>query len=72
VPTNYRDDTVSAGYSSRLESVIEKYQPAIWCHGHTHTSYDYKIGETRIICNPRGYAELEPNLDFIPDLIVEV
>jgi predicted phosphodiesterase len=72
VPEPYRSDKVSAGYSSRLEPIIEKFQPAVWCHGHTHTSFDYTIGDTRIICNPRGYAEIDPNLDFKIDLIVEV
>lgn len=72
IPEHYREDKVSAGYTSRLESVIEQYQPTVWCHGHTHTSFDYKIGETRVICNPRGYAEIDPNLDFKVDLIVEV
>lgn len=26
-----------------------------WFHGHTHTYFDYKIGNTRVMCNPRGY-----------------
>lgn len=26
-----------------------------WTHGHTHDNYDYMIGTTRIVCNPRGY-----------------
>lgn len=25
-------------------------------HGHTHDAYDYLVGETRVRCNPRGYA----------------
>ena len=29
--------------------------PALWVHGHTHTSHDYRVGRCRIVCNPRGY-----------------
>jgi len=26
-----------------------------WIHGHTHNSFNYQIGGTRVVCNPRGY-----------------
>ena len=30
--------------------------PKLWIHGHMHNRSDYMIGDTRIVCNPRGYA----------------
>ncbi len=27
----------------------------LWAHGHTHSSFDYNIKGTRVVCNPRGY-----------------
>lgn len=72
VPPKYTMDKISAGYSSKMEPLIEEFAPALWCHGHTHNSYDYMIGKTRIICNPRGYDEIDPNFDFKPNLVVEV
>lgn len=33
----------------------------LWIHGHTHTPCDYVVGETRVICNPRGYPSEEGN-----------
>jgi len=27
----------------------------LWLHGHTHSPRDYVVGETRVVCNPRGY-----------------
>ena len=39
--------------------------------GGIHTQKDYIIGNTRIICNPRGYPD-EPNDEFVPDFVVEV
>ena len=46
--------------------------PALWIHGHMHQSYDYMECDTRVVCNPRGYAPYEPNPDFDPALIVKV
>lgn len=42
-------------YSSLEEIMLEYPNIKAWCHGHTHDVYDYKIGECRVMCNPRGY-----------------
>ncbi len=49
---------------------MEKYMDTIgyWFFGHTHDSFDYKLGETRVICNPKGYGS--ENKDFNPNLII--
>jgi predicted phosphodiesterase len=44
---------------------------ALWIHGHTHESLDYRVGTTRVVCNPRGYLPREPNRQFDPGLLVE-
>ena len=53
----YAQDTVmNGGYSSHLDFFIEDHpQIKLWTHGHTHEPFDYNIGLTRIVCNPRGY-----------------
>lgn len=28
----------------------------LWLHGHVHNSFDYQVGRTRVVANPRGYA----------------
>jgi len=71
VATPHLDDLVSAAYASDLSSLIERYQPDLWIHGHTHTACDYKIGRTRVVCNPRGYPG-EADTGFRPDLVVEI
>jgi len=51
---------MNGGYSSDLsEFIIDNPNITLWIHGHTHYGFDYILGETRIICNPRGYAERE-------------
>ena len=43
----------------------------LWIHGHTHFNVDYKIGQTRVITNQRGYVDsLSANFD--PKLVLEV
>ena len=61
----YRDDTImNGGYSSDLDEFIETHpQIRLWTHGHTHHPFDYTIGETRVICNPRGYIGHEARAD---------
>lgn len=55
VPDFYKGDIVSGGYASNLENFILEHNPNLWVHGHTHTKHDYQIGDTRVVCNPRGY-----------------
>lgn len=71
VPEQYKNDPLSAAFASDMEKFIEKTEPDLWLHGHIHTSSDYHIGPTRVICNPRGYAD-EPNHNFDIDLVIEI
>ena len=68
----YRSDRLSAAFASDMEDFILKHQPRLWIHGHTHESFDYQIGKTRVVCNPRGYAPIEINKEFKPDYTLGV
>lgn len=72
VDERFKGDPVSAAFSSNLDGLVDGSGAVIWVHGHAHDSYDYMIGETRVICNPRGYYGDELNPGFLPDLVVEV
>jgi predicted phosphodiesterase len=52
----YADDLVSAGFVSDLGALVGA-PAALWVHGHTHTCFDYTVGDTRVVCNPRGYRD---------------
>lgn len=71
VPEEYKTNDITAGYTSRLEEFILDHEPALWIHGHTHSRFDYMIGKTRVVCNPRGYIPYE-DTGFDPNLIIEV
>src|SRR6185295_14286466 len=41
VPGLYRHDLLSGAYASDLTGVIQAARPALWIHGHIHSSADY-------------------------------
>jgi predicted phosphodiesterase len=63
---------LNGAFASDLEALVVRHQPALWIHGHTHESSDYRIGNTRVVCNPRGYVPHELNPAFDPTLVVDV
>jgi predicted phosphodiesterase len=62
-------ELVSAAYASNRDALVEECGAALWVHGHTHATLDYVIGQTRVVCNARGYAD-EPVEGFQPGLVV--
>jgi Icc-related predicted phosphoesterase len=64
-------DLLSAAFASNLDAVVADSQADLWVHGHIHSSSDYMLGQTRVLCNPRGYPDSSnPNFDL--GLVVEV
>lgn len=72
IPLKFIGDFLNAAYASNLEELIYKHQPLLWAHGHTHSSKDYYLGNTKVVCNPYGYFRQEENLGFNPEFVVEV
>ncbi len=72
VHERYGNDPFSAGYASRLESLMLNYAPLLWVHGHMHDSFDYHVGATRVVTNPRGYIGVKTNRSFDPALVLEI
>ena len=70
----YEDDwEMNGGYSSDLNDFIMDHPEInLWVHGHTHHAFDYMVGKTRILCNPRGYVGYEVNEDEFKLVTVEV
>lgn len=72
----YKDEyEMNGGYHSDLSKfILDNPQILLWTHGHTHEVLDYKLGETRIVCNPRGYEgdTYSENTGWDPNLILEI
>ncbi len=58
--------------ASDLETLVRAAAPALWVHGHIHHRLDYRIGATRVVCNPRGYAGSDPGVGWDPCFTVEL
>lgn len=41
------------------EFILNNSEISLWIHGHMHDAFDYNIGSTRVVCNPRGYVGYE-------------
>jgi len=55
-PRYVNETLMNGGYRSELsELILDNPQIVLWTHGHMHDPFDYLIGTTRVVCNPRGY-----------------
>jgi len=70
----YKHDTLMNGaYSSSLDDfIVDHPQIKLWTHGHTHEDFDYMLGSTRVVCNPRGYIKYESRADNFQLKTVEI
>jgi predicted phosphodiesterase len=72
VADRYMEDRLSPCFASHLDHLLGYSE--LWIHGHAHDSFDYDVGGTRVICNPRGYSRshVNENAAFDPKLMVEI
>lgn len=73
-PRYATEELMNGGYSSDLDAyIIDHPQIKLWTHGHTHELFDYIVGETRVVCNPRGYVGYERGTDaadpYLPKVV---
>jgi len=66
----YRNDPITGAFVSDMTATIEAKKPDLWVHGHVHNSSDYRLGRTRLVCNPHGSGDENPRFDG--SLAVEV
>lgn len=60
----FKDSFTNACFASNMDNVLAYLGPDMWQHGHTHSSFDYMVNHTRVICNPLGYHGYMTNQDF--------
>jgi Icc-related predicted phosphoesterase len=74
-PSYAHETLMNGGYHSDLsEFIMDHPQIKLWTHGHTHHPFDYTIGETRVVCNPRGYENdgYSEDTGWNPDILLEI
>ena len=72
--SRYANEKIMNGaYSTNLDNwILDRRQIKLWTHGHTHHDFDYMIGTTRVVCNPRGYHGYEERADRFELKVVEI
>jgi hypothetical protein len=74
-PSYAHETLMNGGYHSDLsEFILDHPQIKLWTHGHTHYPFDYMLGETRIVCNPRGYENdgYSEDTGWNPNILLEI
>jgi len=67
------DHYMNGCYSSNMDDfILDRPEICLWTHGHTHEDFDYRIGTTRIVCNPRGYDGYEARADNWQPKLIEL
>ena len=70
----YDGALLNASFVSNAEHLFDAGPVDLWVHGHTHDSFDYTLGDARVVCNPRGYVRdgVCENPGFDIDFMVEI
>jgi Icc-related predicted phosphoesterase len=55
ISPEYIDSPINFFFACDMTPMIMLRKPKLWIHGHVHSSHDYIIDKTRIVCNPLGY-----------------
>lgn len=70
VALRFARSPLSPAFASPMDEFVKNSRAALWIHGHTHDHFDYVVGTTRVICNPRGYPG--ERTGFNPTMTVDV
>lgn len=72
IAPKHKNSILNGAFYSNLDNLVQKAHT--WFHGHTHSSVDYTINNTRVICNPRGYIinGIPENTNFNPNFTIKI
>ena len=68
----YKDSALNPYFINDCDWLVRCLKPALWVSGHTHSPFDYRVGDTRVVINPCGYKEETPLSGFSVMKTVEV
>jgi predicted phosphodiesterase len=70
IAPQYNANMLNPAFISNMDELVAQSGARCWIHGHTHSRFDYMLGDTRVLCNPRGYPN--ENTRFDPGFVAEV
>jgi predicted phosphodiesterase len=70
VHEKYDDNPLNGYFVNDCEAIVRNWNAKLLIHGHTHSSFDYMLGGTRVVCNPYGYGRENP--EFFGNKFVKI
>lgn len=71
VHSRYDGSPHNACFTTDLSSLLDGISaPDLWVHGAVHSNHDYVAGNSRVICNSRGY--FGENSEYVESLVVDL
>lgn len=67
---NYQNSFLNKYFLHNVSPIVEDRGAKLWLFGHTHSSCDMMINNTRLVCNPFGYVGYATNSEFNPNLTI--
>ena len=65
ISSKFKGDRLNCYFvDPNFEKLIKKRQPDVVIHGHSHTSVNYKVGDTWVLSNPHGYGQENKNFNW--------
>ena len=72
ISEEYVDDDANASYVSDLEDFIKSHgNIKLWACGHVHHRGNFKVGDCRIVMNPRGYIHRAEDVQFDQNMYID-
>ena len=68
----YEGDPFNPYFINDAKPLVQYVGAKLWVSGHTHSPFDYQVGATRVVGNPRGYKDEPPRPGFSVMKTVEV
>lgn len=63
----YKFSPVNSAYTNDYdEFILTNPNIKYWVHGHTHSKFNYSIGQCEVLCNPYGYHGVECEDHYSP------
>ena len=67
IASRFKNEETNRFFLCDYSELILERKPLLSLHGHTHDTFDYKLGDTRVVANPKGYigenrGKYEPKL----------
>lgn len=66
----YEGSPINCCFITDLTKFIIENDEATYVHGHCHDSFDYNVGKSRVICNPKGYFTENENYSIAKGIII--